>query len=104
MPIRPLKRPSEYDGPGLATTVGIIAGLTSVMAVFTFACAPGPQAIVEASQVRHATIPPIVEAIHVYNDPGGCQYIIFENKGNSSFEVVVRQAKNTNGMCKKASL
>lgn len=36
--------------------------------------------------------------VDIYNDPGGCQYLVF-GMGSRGQTAVVRQRPNTNGMC-----
>lgn len=92
--------PYGSNGPGLLPTLGTIAAITAVMGVLTFACAPGPNGVPEVqAQEAPAPLPASIDSVTVYSDPGGCQYLVFANRGNSSTQVVVRQAPNANGMC-----
>lgn len=95
MPSHPPPERMGGDGPGW--WFAILLALIIVGAfVLLVGCAPA----YSETRVVEASLPEAIADVQVYDDPGGCQYLVFTSKSNGSAQIAVRQAPNTNGMCK----
>jgi hypothetical protein len=107
MPV-PGSRPPEqpygvYSPRGFLYAMTAAAAL-SVVSIVAFACAPRSTAVAEAiHQEAPARMNEYGEGkVEIYNDPGGCQYLVFWQESGQVRGVTPRMAPNTNGICKAA--